>query len=64
MRNKLLIFFYLVFFNTEVLAENININAKKISFDKNKKLQFLKMKFFLKLIQMTKLKLTMLSIKK
>ena len=48
MRNKLLIFFYLVFFNTEVLAENININAKKISFDKNKKITIFENEVFFK----------------
>ena len=36
MRNNLLLFVFTVFFNSELLAENLSIQAKNISLDKNK----------------------------
>ena len=43
MKNKLIIIFY--FFLQYLFAENLLIESKNISIDKNKEIQFLKMKY-------------------
>ena len=42
MRNKFLLFFFLLIFSSKALAENIFIEAKNISFDKNKQISLFK----------------------
>ena len=44
MKNKLLIFFSFIFYSLKVHAENVFIEAKNISLDKNRKISYLRMR--------------------